>query len=71
MLASLPPEKQTSMRKAVNDMRADLESDRRVRDYLLLGEAIGVYDDVTRLYDDVTRLYDDVTRLYDDVTHSV
>ena len=25
------------MRKAVNDMRADLDSDRRVREYLLLG----------------------------------
>jgi NIMA (never in mitosis gene a)-related kinase len=41
MLASLPPEKQTSMRKAVNEMRADLDSDRRVREYLLLGDAIG------------------------------
>lgn len=33
----LPPDKQTMMRKAVNDMRADLDSDRRVREYLLLG----------------------------------
>jgi hypothetical protein len=41
MLATMPPDKQGYMRKAVNDMRADLDSDRRVREYLLLGEPIG------------------------------
>jgi len=41
VLVELPEDKLESMKRAIGEMRSDMESDKRIRDYLLVGDSIG------------------------------